>query len=41
MDLHQVDSYRRNWDLFKVLLGLNLVVLKLLLVGCQIVLAIR
>lgn len=35
------DSYRSNFDLFKVLLGLNLLVLKLLLVGVQIVTALH
>ena len=33
---HWYDSYRTNWDLFKVLLGLNLVLFKLLLVWVQI-----
>lgn len=32
----QYDSYRMDWDLFKVLLGLNLLLCKLLLVWVQI-----
>lgn len=34
---HTMDSYRQNFDLFKVLLGLNLLLLKLLLVGAQLI----
>ena len=30
------DSYRRNWDLFKVLLAMNLVLMKLLLILVEI-----
>lgn len=29
------DSYRQNWELFKVLLGLNLMLFKLLLIWAQ------
>ena len=35
------DSYRFNLDLFKVLLGMNLVLFKLLLVWVQISIAIH
>jgi hypothetical protein len=36
--IHQnMDSYRHNCDRFKVLLGLNLLLLKLLLVGAQLI----
>ena len=34
-------SYRSNWDLFKVLLGLNLILYKLLLVWVQICIAVH
>lgn len=32
---HTHDSYRQNWELFKVLLGLNLMLFKPLLVVAQ------
>ena len=32
------ESYRHNWVLYKTLLGINLLVLKLLLVGTQLIL---
>lgn len=33
MSKKHLDSYRQNWELFKVLLAINLLLLKLLLVG--------
>lgn len=36
MNHNHCDSYRHFWDLFKVLLGLNLALIKLLLVIRQI-----
>jgi hypothetical protein len=33
----ELDSYRQNFERFKVLLGLNLLLLKLLLVGAQLI----
>lgn len=35
------DSYRRDWDLFKVLLGINLLLLKILCVGVHLVMAMH
>lgn len=32
------ESYRQSWELFKVLLAINLLLLKLLLVGAQLIL---
>lgn len=41
MNQHSVDSYRLNWDLFKILLGLNLFLLKLMLMWVQICYALH
>lgn len=37
---HQLSSHRQNWDLYKVLLGINLLLLKLLLVGAHLIMTL-